>query len=248
MVLSISGCKVDGEEEMEIHADGTLTMRVNYQFPELGLSLADGNTVLVYIRGMATRHESISTGELSCERAGNASVRLIAEIHSSDAVRLGEIMEGEFELLEELISQGGQGSEEFIDAPLLEKIKTCIGEILIRVAGLKIEYKRTIDLGDSLRRQMPFLNKDMLGKYQFRYSITTPSPATKHNATLTSNHGKTLTWIMPLKAKLDEPFIMQASLPIPIPWWVWLLACLAILVILLILWKIFSFLRRKIKS
>jgi|GEM_PF-2094416 len=248
MVLTISGCKIDGEEETEIHADGTVTMRVNYQFPELGLSLAEGKALVAYIQEIGARHESISLGELSCERAGNSTARLIAEIHISDATQLSEIVKSELERLDLLIEQRGQGSEELLNAPLLMKVKASIGEISIGLVGLKIEYKRTINLGNSQRSQLPFLNPTMFGKYQFRYSLTTPSPATKHNATITTNNGKTLTWVMPLKDYFDKPFIMQATLPIPIPWWVWLLAGLAILVILLILWKIFSYLRRKFKS
>ncbi len=248
MVLTISGCKIDGEDETEIHADGTVTMRVNYQFPELGLSLAEGKALVEYIQGIGARHESVSLGELSCERVGKKAVRLIAEIHISDAMQLREIMESELEMLDLLIEQRGQGSKELLNAQLLMKVKASIGEISIGVVGLKIEYKRTINLGDSLKRQLPFLRPAMLGKYQFRYSLTTPSPATKHNATKTSNNGKTLTWVMPLKDYFDEPFIMQATLPIPIPWWVWLLAGLAILLLLLILWKIFSYVRRKFKS
>ncbi len=248
MVLTISGCKIDGEEETEIHADGTVTMRVNYQLPELGLSLAEGKAIVEYIQGIDARHESISLGDLSCERAGNTTVRLIAEIHISDAMQLSEIMESELEMLDLLIEQRGQGSKELLNAQLLMKVKASIGEISIGVVGLKIEYKRTINLGDSMKRQLPFLRPAMLGKYQFRYSLTTPSPATKHNATKTSNNGKTLTWVMPLKDYFEDPFIMQATLPIPIPWWVWLLVGLAILVILLIFWKIFCYLRRKFKS
>jgi hypothetical protein len=248
MALTISGCKIDGEEETEIHADGTVTMRVNYQFPELGLSLAEGKALVEYIQGIATRHESISVGELSCERAGNSTVRLIAEIHISDAIQLREIMKSELEMLDLLIEQRGQGSEELLNAQLLMKVKASIGEMSIGVVGLKIEYKRTINLGDSLKRQLPLIRPTMLGKYQFRYSLTTPSPSTKHNATTTSNNGKTLTWVMPLKDYFDEPFIMQATLPIPIPWWVWLLVGLAILLLLLILWKIFSYVKRKFKS
>lgn len=239
LVLTISGCKVDGEEETEIHADGTVTMRVNYQFPELGLSLAEGRALVEYIQGIDSRHESISLGDLSCERAGDTTVRLIAEIHISDAMQLREIMESELEM---------SAGDEWLDVKLLAKLKAIIGDLSIGVKGMKIEYKRTINLGDSLKRQLPLLRPSMLGKYQFRYSLTIPSPATSHNATTTSNNGKTLTWVMPIKDYFDEPFIMQATLPIPLPWWVWLLVGLAVLVIMLILWKIFSCLKRKFNN
>jgi hypothetical protein len=239
MVLIISGCKIDGEEEIEIHADGALTMRLNYQFPQLGLSLIEGKALVAYLQGLDDRHESISMNVLSCERASNATVRIIAEIHSKDAMQLGEIMAAESAMLE---------GDELLELSLLAKLKAIIGEISIGVEELNIKFSRTIKLDDLLKSELPNINRDLLGNYQFRYSLTSPRPARNHNATTTSNNGKTLTWVMPLKQYVNEPFIMQATLPIPIPWWVWLLVGLAILVMLLVLWKIFCYLRRKFKS
>ena len=238
--LLLSSCKIDGEEQIEIHADGALTMRVNYQFPELGFSLADGKDLVSYIQGLEERHEIISIQELSCERAGNATVRFIAEIHISDALKLREIMPQELELLEK---------EELLDPRFLAKLKAQFGSISIEVEGLNIKFNRKIEFEGLIREEMPHLNPDLLGDYQFRYSITSPSASTKNNAATISNNGKTLTWVMPLKQYLDKPFIMQANVPIPIPWWVWLVAGLAILLIIFVLWKIFSMVfKRKLKQ
>lgn len=239
IVLFISGCKMDGDEEIEIHADGALTIRVNYQMPIRGLSLMDGRALLTYFQGLADRHESISVNELSCELAGNATVRLIAEIHTTDAMQLREIMAGESEMLE---------SGELLDLTILAKVKAIIGDISIGVEGLSIKFRRSVQIGDLLKNELPSFNPDLLGDYQFRYSLTSPRAAKSHNATSTSNNGKTLIWVMPLKQSFEEPFTMQATLPIPIPWWVWLLVALAVLVILFILWKIFSYAKRKLQG
>lgn len=234
--LLLSSCKIDGEEQIEIHADGAVTMRVNYQFPELGFSLADGKDLVSYLQGLEERHEIISIQELSCERAGNATVRFVAEIHINDAIKLREIMPRELELLEK---------EELLDPRFLAKLKALFGSISIEVEGLNIKFNRKIELEGLIREEMPHLNPDLLGDYQFRYSITSPSASAKNNATTISNNGKTLTWVMPLKQYLDKPFIMQANVPIPIPWWVWLLVGLVVLLVLVISWKIFAFMRRK---
>lgn len=237
LIVVISGCKIDGEEGIEIHADGAMTMRVNYQIPERGMSLEEGRALVDYLHDLCDRHESISAHELSFERAGSATVRLILEIHFTDAMQLRTIMAGEVERLEK---------EEPLDAELLVKLQAIIGDVTIGVEGLNIEFSRTIQLHDLLKSQLPNFNPDLLGKYQFRYSLTSPKPATTHNATTTSNNGKTLTWVMPLKQHFDHPFIMRATLPIPVPTWVWWAVCLALLVMLLILWKLFSYVRRKL--
>ncbi len=239
MLFILVGCKIDGDEQVEIHADGALTMRVNYQIPELGMSLKEGRALVDFLKDFDSRHDSISISDLSCESAGNATVRIIAEIHSTDAMQLRGIIEGELELLE-------SEDTELLDLKLLAKIKAIIGNISIRVQDLNIEFNRTIELDDLLKKELPNLNSNLVGNYQFRYSLTSPSPATHHNATMTSNNGRTLTWVMPLKQHIDAPFITQATLPIPIPWWVWLLVGLAFLVLLLILWKIFTYVRRKL--
>jgi hypothetical protein len=229
--LLLSSCKIDGEEQIEIHADGAVTMHVNYQFPELGFSLADGNDLVSYLQGFEERHEIISIQELSCERAGNATVRFIAEIHISDPIKLREIMPLELELIEK---------EELLNPSLLAKLKALFGSSIIEVEGVKIKFHRKIEFEGLIKAEMPHLNPDLLGDFHFRYSITSPSASSKNNASTISNDGKTLTWVMPLKQYLNEPFIMQAKIPIPIPWWVWLLSGLVILMIIFVLWKIFS--------
>ncbi|MGJ8655390.1 MAG: hypothetical protein ACSHX6_02985 [Akkermansiaceae bacterium] len=236
MLFILVGCKIDGEEEIEIHDNGALTMRVNYQIPELGLSLEDGRLLVEYIQAFAFRHESISVNELSCEPSGNSTVRLIAEIHSSDALKLQEIMEAETIMFER---------DDSLDLELFAKLKAIIGEISIGVEGTNIIFNRAIVLGELLENGLPTLNPLLLGNYQFRYSLTSPRAAAHHNATTTSNNGKTLTWVMPLKHHVSTPFIMQATLPIPIPWWVWLLVGLAILLLLWMLRKIFRYVRLK---
>lgn len=240
MGLMLASCKIDGEEQIEIHADGAVTLRVNYQLPELGLSLAEGEALISYLKGLADRYEIITIRETSCERAGNATVRLIAEMHCSDALKLREIAEIEIELLKK---------EELLDPKLLAKVKAVFGSSSIELDGLNIKFNRKIEFGNFINEELPNLNHELLGKYQFRYSITSPSPSAKNNATSTSNNGKTLNWVMPLKEYIDQPFSMQATLPIPIPWWVWLVAGLAILLIIFVLWKIFSMVfKRKLKQ
>ncbi len=230
--LALSSCKIDGEEQVEIHADGALTLRANYQFPELGLSLREGAALVDYLNGLAERHEIISIRDLSCERAGNATVRLIAEIHVSDGLKLREIAESELKLLE---------NENWLDHQLLAKLKAVVGSSSIEMAGLNLKFKRTIEFGDFIKQEVPQLNRDLLGNFQFRYSITSPSSSAENNADHISNNGKTLTWVMPLRDHIEQPFIMQATLPIPIPWWAWLLAALAIMLICYLVWKILRF-------
>lgn len=235
-MFTLAGCKVDGEEDIEIHSSGAVTIRVNYQVPEIGLSRVDGSEIVEFIQELSNRHESISLNELSCERAGNATVRLIVDIHFSDPIKIREMMAEELVILEKTGTTNLQ---------LLAKIKAIIGEVSLRVDGINIKFNRSIKLHELLAYEAPNLSPDLLGKYQFRYSLTSPSPATQHNATITSNNGKTLVWVMPLKQHVITPFNMHATLPIPIPWWVWLMAVLVLLLLLWVLWKIFAYVRQR---
>lgn len=235
-LLALSGCKIDGEEELEIYSDGALSMRLNYQIPELGLSLVDGQKLVSFINDFSDRHESISITELSCERAGNSTVRIIAEIHSSDALKLKQIANDELQLI------STTGTE---DAELLRQFQSLIGIISLQLKGKEILFQRTITLDGLLDSDQLTLNPKLLGNYQFRYSLTSPSPATSHNATITSNNGKTLTWVMPLRDYASIPFVMDATIPIPLPWWVWAIVLLVGVFVLWLIWRIIKALKKR---
>lgn len=115
----------------------------------------------------------------------------------------------------------------------LEKLPSAAGDLLgqakVDFQGLNMDFSRRFDLSKSLPGARYF-SSDRLQGHSLTTIIHLPNPASKHNATATSNDGRTLIWNTPLQLAVLEPVNHTFTMKIPIPW-----ATLIVSVIVLIL-------------
>lgn len=92
-----------------------------------------------------------------------------------------------------------------------------MGTTKVEFQGLNLDFSRRTELGEAIPGAI-FLPKKHLAGHQVKTTIHLPKAATSHNATSTTNAGRTLTWITPLSAAMQEPVETNFIMPLPIPW------------------------------
>lgn len=231
-LLSISGCRIDGEESLELNSDGSATISLNYAFPNKAFSKKECEAIILFLQEVAERHEEVTVIQGDVLPSGFSARRLIIELEIDSVTELESIFKEEI-----------KGSKFDPDSgnTIAEKLYAIIGKISADFKGTSIQYRREINLNSLLKSQVR--DPNVLGEFEFRYSLTVPDAPSSHNATSTSNNGRTLTWVLPLKEHYDKPFIMEATIPAMafLPWWVW---AIAVAIALLILGTLFFVLRK----
>lgn len=227
--VMLAGCRLDGEDSLELKRDGSATISLNYEFPNRVFSIQEGAMILDFLEEVADRHDELTLVKGEVTPSGRQARRIMIELSVDNVIELEGILEEELE---------GSDLDPEGSSKIAGKLKAIIGDISTEIDGTSIQYRREINLNPMLSTQVN--NADLLGKFEFRYSITVPSAPTSHNATSTSNNGRTLTWVLPLKEYYDKPFVMEATIPalVFIPWWIWAVAVLILLILIAVAYKL----------
>lgn len=208
MCALVCSC-IDGEEEIFLNADGSGSVKVEYRVPALMISEEDARAL----------EESINVGVV-----GNPHLELVTnEVVLDEGYRVIRI-EVKSDNVMALKKQRGNKDPE-VSSGLLN---TIVGKITADVEGSSARIRRGVDLAPVLDGKG---SPAMLGESEFRYILHLPKAAKEHNAHEVSNEGKTLHWTYKLADTKSKPIELTVLAPLPIPWWVYLVAGILCLLI-----------------
>ncbi len=226
--LLLSGCRIEGDEEITLHADGSGIIRAYYRLPEKAFSREQSQSVCDGLRELCERTEGLEALEYSHEDAG------------------GDLLGPKFQRLQLQMAFDSKETIESVelssepgDEETLETIQTLIGNVDLSVRGLTARLDREVNLAPLLKDLSPAL----LGDSFFQYTIHFPKAVRESNAHEVSHTGETLHWKFLLRDYTEEAMQMQAVAPVPVPSWLWY--CGGSLVILGV--GGFGFWRKKLK-
>jgi len=214
-LLFLTSC-IEGEEEIWINWDASGKIRAHYEFPPiLRVKLGDPKAFIIALRDLDEREEGIEIQELSFEQVGSKFVFHL-EATFDDVTELQEISERNADTLVEAIA----------------------GSMSLAMQGLNISFQREILL-DGMFPERVIRNPQYLGSSNFRYQIHLPFPVKSSNAHAVTNDGKSLEWIFLLKEHTQEPMEMSLDTRIILPWWIWAIAIILILIGTWLIWRRF---------
>lgn len=183
----------------------------------------------VYRRELARIDEEEDGIQINDLQFGFVKGKLVIhlEIEFDNALDLFEISE----------RQGEQFAGETGMPP--SELETFLGGIDVKLDGAAVNYQREMNLG-------PFFpgivrdNPGMLDDSAFRYVIHLPVASESSNAHLISNEGRTLEWNFLLRDYVSKPIQMSFVSKSLVPWWVWVVSIILLLVIVFFIWQIFK--------
>ena len=235
-LVLLTGCKIDGEEEITLYRDGSGDIRVHYIFPYKAFSEKEATEVHYLLAEISARHPEISIIENSSCPYGNYCQEIKLHLRFESAFDLERVVLSERDYFEK---QDGGLSDTNNES--LEMISALLGNFDTGINAGGIDYHRKLDLSPLFKGKIK--NGAILGDGEFRYILNTPTSPDSHNAnTLDASTGR-LVWTIPLKTYYNKPFTLQASYAATefrIFWGICLL-----LAITLIAWFYFKFRRRR---
>ncbi|MDB4460909.1 hypothetical protein N9118_07540 [Akkermansiaceae bacterium] len=224
-ILFLTSC-IEGEEEIWIDWDASGKIRAHYEFPPiLRVRLGNPKVFIIAIRDLDKREEGIEIQELFFEQVGSKLVFHL-EATFGDVTELQKILERNADIL---IKDTG------MDPAQSEAI---VGSMSLAMQGLNISFQREILL-DGMFPERAIKNPQYLGSSNFRYQIHLPFPVKSSNAHAVTNDGKSLEWIFLLKEHTQEPLEMSLNTRIALPWWIWAIAIILILIVTWLIWRRF---------
>lgn len=220
LCLVLASC-FDIREEIWIHEDGSGRMQFDYAFPSEALLVVGGTEGIEGdLRKIFDAEPDLRLNELTIEPDGDdIHLRIVASTDSLLALR---------DLKESHAFQA-----------LPRASSDLAGTFEVKVRGLAIDARRTIDFQRALGLAALAIGKDQRDRRHVTYIFHLPTPALEHNATRTEDAGRTLVWQRTLGEALDQPLVTQFRTRIPLPWWTWALLVLVIALpaVLIILWR-----------
>ena len=207
--LLLSSCRIEGDEEITLHADGSGTIRAYYRLPEKAFSREQSQIVCDGLRELCERTEGLEALEYSHEDAGGD---LIGPKFQRLQLKMAFDSKRAIESIE-LAGDSGEPSEE----ETIDTIQTLIGEVDLSIRGLTASLDRRVDLAPLLKDISPTL----LGDSFFQYTIHFPKAVTESNAHEVTNAGVSLHWKFLLRDYTEEAIQLQAVAPLPVPSWLW---------------------------
>jgi hypothetical protein len=202
-LVLLTGCKIDGEEEITINSDGSGEVRVHFILPYKAFSRKDAVEVNSLLGEIATRHTEISILENNSCAYGNYCQALKLHISFESAFDLERIILSEKAFFEDPASSSETNGES------LDMICALLGDIDAGINVGGIDYHRELDLSPLFKGKIK--NGAILGDAEFRYILNTPTAPDSHNAdTMDSSSGR-LVWTIPLKKHFNKPFTLTAS-------------------------------------
>ncbi|MDB4353750.1 hypothetical protein N9Z02_00435 [Akkermansiaceae bacterium] len=226
--LSLVSC-IEGEEEIWLNWDASGKIRAHYEFPPaMRASFGDLSLIVKAIKDLDEREKGIEVQEIQFEQDGP---KLIFHLEATfdNATELMEVSERNLDII---VNDTGMPPEQS---------EAMAGDITFEIEGFDAFFDREVNLS-ALFPEMVKRNPQLLGKSNFRYKINLPFPVESSNAHAVTNEGKSLEWIFLLKEHTQDPLSMSLKAKLSIPWWIWAIAGLLILIVAGLIWR--KFLRR----
>lgn len=214
-ILALSACLLlascfDSREEIWIEPGGSGRAELTLTLPTAGLLLAGGRDgIEARVRRFFDQTSELELDSLEFEAVDRRTrIRLRASARSMlDLVDLQE-------------------SEAFATLP--PSATSAIGNFAVKLDGLDVDYRRSIDLAGSLGLAALAIPAADRENRRLEYIAHLPTRPQQHNAGQVSADGRTLTWSYSLGEALAGPLDQQARIPLPIPWGRILLVTLAV--------------------
>ena len=229
LMLLLSSCKIDGEEEITIHEDGSSRVAMRYELPGVFLSQETADELVAALDKSLGHHEHINllTNRVDLV-AGQRIIHLVMNVDSEAD------LSGLRKSLKSGHPESGEGKSK--SNKLLNSI---VGNVEARTTGLSVELSRQVNLQPLLDEYVGKKSSSLLGDFEFRYILHLPRAAEQNNAHKVTDGGKTLKWTYLLREMKNKPITMNVTAPIPIPWWVYALVTVAgCAVLALIYWLV----------
>jgi hypothetical protein len=218
-ILLLVSC-IDGDEEIWLERDGSGRIEAVYRMPPMIMNRLGSAPAL--------------QEKLEDAIAKEPTIRIRHIGHRSEEGRVVFEFGADFDDVRTLATFPRRRLRDPAAPDIPVKEEALFGQMNLEVRSLALSFDREVDLSTALP-QSAIQNPGMLGESAFRYTVHLPASASRHNATSTSNNGRTLHWEFLLRKHTDAPMSILMKAPLPIPWWVWFTVFLLVLVFLLML-------------
>jgi hypothetical protein len=221
VVFLLNSC-IDGEEEVFIEADGSARVKAVYRVPGMLFSVEDAEELKTNIieEVEKQKHLKLITNRVDKEN-GNRIVTI--EIETDDMMAL------EGALAEHTPGVNPSKADKMLHA--------IMGNITVSLHGLSADFSREVDLRPMLEENLGKGSATILGDSEFRYIVHLPKAVEQSNAHFIENGGKTLKWAYKLRECAQKPILLKMVAPIPLPWWVYAVVTVVLLLLVWGAWK-----------
>ncbi|MCW1886245.1 hypothetical protein OKA04_16020 [Luteolibacter flavescens] len=197
----------DVREEVWVEPDGRGRAELRYTVPESALMLGGGAAGLEEkIRTLIARQPSLKLDAVSVTAKDDRAV-VAVDVSTDSVLSLRKLKK----------------SDDLKSMP--ESTADIAGHFDVHVRGLDVDFSRSIHVGEALGLASLVIGGTERKDRRLTYIIHLPKPAKEHNATRTDNAGKTLVWDYTLGEALKQPFTTHFRAAIPLPSYVWFIAC-----------------------
>lgn len=226
LTLLLASC-FDIREEIWVEADGSGRLRFDYTVPTRAFQLAGGEDGIgPKIRKVFDEEPKLRLDELSFVAVGD-DTRLTLQASTESLLSLMDLQE----------------SEAFHALP--EASGDLAGTIDVKLRGLSVDVKRTIDFQKALGLATLAIDREQRETRRVTYILHLPQPTLEHNASRTEDEGRTLIWDHSLGEALDQPLVTSLRARIPLPWWSYVVIVLLPLLLGLAAFGLIRRLRRR---
>ncbi len=229
--LLTSCLEIDGTEEIWINSNGSgkgsLRYDVDLKMPKFARELArskigDIDLYRQIARTVDERDDNIKITKLKINDQSNPITADI-EFTFNNVLKLLETSNTFKEVYTELTNK-----------PVPREVSVMTGEIDIKWQGTSPSFTRQINLGEALPKMIRD-SPDILGNSKLNYTIHFPYQIENTSGANMSNDGKTATWTFLLKDHINTPLMISAKTPLP--WWIWVLIILSLLLLIrIVVW------------
>jgi|FLMP01.1.fsa_nt_emb hypothetical protein len=217
---------IDGEEEVYIKADGSAKVKAVYRVPGILFSAEDAEELKTNITEGIEKQKNLQLIANRVDKENGTRIITI-EIETDDMMAL-----------EGVLADHTRGVNSSKADKMLHAI---MGTITVNLDGLKAGLQRDVDLGPLLDANLGKNSASILGDSEFRYIVHLPAAAETSNAHTVEDNGRTLKWAFKLRECRDKPISLNMVASIPLPWWVYAMVVLGLLVLA---WAIFAFAKK----
>lgn len=225
LCVLLSSC-IDGEEEVFIEANGSARVKAVYRVPGMIFSAEDAEALRVSIEQEVGREKNLRLITNQVEKQKGNRV-IILEIETDDVTGL-----------EGRLAEHDPG---VVPSKADKILHAIVGRIAVNMEGLSVNLTRKVDLRPLLEEYIGSGSASMLGDSEFRYTVHLPEVAEKSNAHEVSNGGRTLKWSHKLVECSSKPITLSMTTPMPLPWWLYMVAALLLLVLV---WGVYVMIRK----
>lgn len=224
--LLLPSC-IDGNEQIRINADGSGTCTATYFVPVAAIAASGGvEKMRLQVEEWAAGEDGLTLDALEIAEEGDR-LHIHAALSFKNALAL--------------IDASSPDSME----KLPRAAHALAGTLDFRMRGRQVDLTRTVQPRQALGAALLLSGPADLAEHRLVYQISLPVTPDSHNATRTADGGRTLVWDFPLDEAVENPPVMRLVATVPIPWWLWLAAGLALLLLILGIIAIIRRLRRK---